>query len=317
MRIGDVSLIDLKTLKLSALGELKTINIAPGQLQIRLELIGPKTETPLFPEISPEKGKGVSPIMLSRHQQERLKHQIKYMQETIMNEQRQQVKENLSLDAQIYTEQFTELVKNARTGEILYEQFGKGLILAAYRSPKRSMYKRLYASDSKALPHNVDGVESYTLRIMKHGSKHNSIYIGSLFYSENNGPNFLFGTIPLFWWPVDPEIIRSIIFEEVIIFSIYNPAHLFERLECDGFEIEVVSPKHFLLRKHIGKSMIAFEHFDYFVSLIQHNLIPEDVVFNVVKASENKLLEKARELGNVSVRMDMIFAQKIRHIPAG
>jgi hypothetical protein len=34
--------------------------------------------------------------------------------------------------------------------------------------------------------------------------------------------------VPLFWWPLDVEAIEAILFHDVWVFSVYNPAHLGE-----------------------------------------------------------------------------------------
>lgn len=316
LRIGDVSLIDLKTLKLVALGELKTMEVIPGKLQIRLELIGPVTEKLSIPK-SVQPRNVLPPTKLSQPQQERLKRQMVRMQGTIAAEQKKHVNRNISLETPTYASQFADLVKNAQPNKIIYKQFGDGLLLGAYRRSKMNLYSRLESSNSQTLPQEVSEIDSYALRIVKHGSKHNSAYIGSLFYSTNDGPHFIFGTIPLFWWPVDPEIIRSIIFQEILIFSIYNPAHLFDKLEQRGFEIVMKTPHSFSLRKLIGNSAVEFNNFSYFTQLIQHQLLPENVVLSIVEASENELIDNVKKSGSKSIHMDIAFIQKMGLIPTG
>jgi gamma-glutamylcysteine synthetase len=121
----------------------------------------------------------------------------------------------------------------------------------------------------------------------------------------------VFGSIPLFWWPIKAEVIKSIVLQDVLIFSIYNPAHLFEKLKAEGFEIVMESPQGIELRKSVDGSLVTFENFSYFMHLVQHSFIPEDTVLEIVRASERELT-KIRQSGVKTARIELAFEQRLR-----
>jgi hypothetical protein len=216
------------------------------------------------------------------------------------------------LDAPIYAKQLENLVKKAKSGRFVFDQFGDGLIIGVYRHQGRSMYSHLNWRNSKHWSRRLGPLDSHAPRIMKKESDQNSVFIGSLFYSGRDGPHFVFGSIPLFWWPIKAEVIRSIVFQDVLVFSIYNPAHLFERLKAEGFEIIMESPQKIQLRKNVDGSSVTFENFSYFMHLIQHNFLPEDMVLEIIKASERELI-KVKQSGGKSARIELAFEQRLRH----
>jgi Fic family protein len=78
-----------------------------------------------------------------------------------------------------------------------------------------------------------------------------------------------------------------------LIFSLYNPAHLIERLTQAGFNVRFIeNEKRFEVTKSLGDKTAAIEGFDYFVSLVVHQLFPEETVVQMI---ENTIEQMERE----------------------
>ena len=74
--MGDISLIDLRTFEISAIGELKTKKLESGKLEITVQLIGPKNSN--LKKIKVKKSEN-SENNLSPEIKQKLKKQMKEM----------------------------------------------------------------------------------------------------------------------------------------------------------------------------------------------------------------------------------------------
>ena len=318
LRIGDVSLIDLKTFKLAALGELKTYDVGPNQIKVRVEFIGPRESLPDVPEVvGTETPRKNLDIALSQPQRDRLRRQVKRIQETISKEHNQKPGADISLATTTHAGQLNRLVSSTKRGQFSYVQAGDGLVLGGYRSLASSLFGRIDTQRTMDWSRRLGDFGSHIKPIMRKGADDNSIYLSGLFYPDNHGPHFIHGSVPLFWWPVNSNSLRAIIFQEVLVFSVYNPAHLFAKLRSSGFEIVKAGPKEFSLRKRFGEAVFTLERFSYFMHLIQYNLLSEDYIIDLVKAAEEQSVRTLKESGARSARIDLVVSQQIHPMPKG
>lgn len=83
LRIGDISLVDLKTMRVSCIGELKTSRIDPNRIKISVSMVaGEREQLPKFPTPESSKQNKLS-TPLSSAMQARLTRQKKVMEESI------------------------------------------------------------------------------------------------------------------------------------------------------------------------------------------------------------------------------------------
>src|SRR5690606_27622470 len=95
---------------------------------------------------------------------------------------------------------------------------------------------------------------------------------------------FLPGAVPLFWWPLDSEFIRQIIFLDVLLISLYNPGHLMGKLERAGLEVEQAArPDEFVVRARKGDGILELFNTSYFLHLIRYFLVSEDSVVEIIQ----------------------------------
>ena len=111
----------------------------------------------------------------------------------------------------------------------------------------------------------------------------NSLIIGQL------DPMFLIGSTPIFWWPVDIEFLRELFFGEIIVVTIYNPAHFINKLRILGFTVKNIKKYEYSVEKVMNKNMVKVDGFSYFVSFIQNHLLREDVIVEVLSEFIKKI----------------------------
>ena len=91
------------------------------------------------------------------------------------------------------------------------------------------------------------------------------------------------GMTPLFWWDLDLEYIKKILFYEIIVISMYNPIHLMKKLRSIGLEIDYIdSERKYRVYKKIGERYMNLVNFDYFLNLIMRHFFPEETVIGII-----------------------------------
>jgi hypothetical protein len=294
LRLGDISFIDMNTLEPVAIGELKTEKVGPQEIRIALLAFGPNKQAPnLFEGTTSQKKESVDskPFLdgFPQHIQDRLNRQIKSILESLRPSAPDT---KMALNMRVPIDELTTLSRNITTSAMAYQKVGNGLVLIGFLDGKRSLYSRLMRESSYDWNKKLAGTEKYALEIMREGSEDNMVFINSL---QIPSPRYQLplGMTPLFWWPLDLEFVKKILFRKVLIFSLYNPAHLIERLTQAGFDVRFIeNERRFEVTKSLGDRTAALEGFDYFVSLIVHQLFPEETVVQMI---ENTIEQMERE----------------------
>ena len=96
-------------------------------------------------------------------------------------------------------------------------------------------------------------------------------------------PNILIGTLPLFWYPIKPVVLKDIYFHNVFVVTLFNPTLLFSKLNLKGIEfIKDERVEKYFIGKKIGEAMLKSERFGYFLYLIENCLHTEEAVISLI-----------------------------------
>lgn len=306
LRLGDISLIDLKNFKVAAIGEIKTKQTEPGKLLISVILTS-RDALPVGSEIKISKDKHIIDDY-SGAMKERLRRQLKKITETVVARKTSAPDTHIGMEEIRHTKELEELLKAAKTNIFTYKQIGPGLLLSIYKHRKYSL-SDLFISKSKIkFGQKLDQLENHALKILIKSSQHNSIYLGTLQYSHDGRPISLLGTIPIFWWPISSDVARKIIFQEVTVATIYNPAHIIAELESKGYSISYTKNQHhFHLKLTIDGKIIQVEGMRYFIELISNYLFDESQVIDIIERS-------IREIKNKGIRPHVRYVLQFNHV---
>jgi hypothetical protein len=277
LRHGDVSLIDLNTFRVTALGELKTRAVGADELQIMVHFVSPKDRLlPATFRSAPTTTK--PPDALPPDLAQRLQRQLKGMGESF---------EPLAFRGRLEVAQESYYPSLMRIGEALegslsaFEICGDGLLLAAFRTDKAtSLFDKLlnYTGDTKT---KFQGIESQVHRLIdprQGDTVDNANRLDMVIFGKRTLP----GAIPLCWCPVDPVLIKKLLFQDVTVVSLYNPAHLARKLREKGFTVTPLPKGEFDVRKVVGGAEMSLRGFDFFRRLVQEHLIAEEVVVDTM-----------------------------------
>jgi hypothetical protein len=275
-----------------------------GEIAITAHFIGPRDQ-PLptvfrHAPISNEPSVEIPPKMV-----ERLKRQVRGMAESFNPIP---YRDELKLEQDTRFPVLMKLADKLEQSEVVYEQCGDGLLLAGFRTDeKKSLFDKLLNSKFDAAK-KVQNLGPHVERLVDKGQPStpenaNSFCISSL------GRSNLPGTTPFFWWPLRVAFLEKLFFQDAVVISIYNPAHLIRNLREQGFTARPLGNHRWEVYKMVGDKRMSLEGFDYFHRLIQDHLVDEDVVLGILSHAHNLI-----ESGKVGVytRIPFYFSQQFQ-----
>lgn len=282
LRYGDYSFIDLKTLRVIGIGELKTKYIDSTNLQLSLTFIKRNTS------IKPKK---------KFHNLEMEKTRIGRQLVGITNflnpiHEKNDLKTKLHIDT--YTSQIEKLILNSKISDGKIIQVSKGLVFACMKLKKIKLYNRIFhrkMPNLEKIGHDAVGIAKQTI---KPNSPNNSIILGQLLYNPDFTDKNTRGTIPLFWHPIHHKALKKLYFADCIIISFFNPVHLIEDIESLGY---IVESKYAEKKDHSNiypKKVV--ENFDLFISPVINFLMAEDYVINSIKEIEKQNIKSTTRI---------------------
>ena len=297
LRHGDISLYDIKKRKIIALGDLKTKPDGEHCVLVKILLVGlsikdvnsiNKSIHISSPKELPRTGTNDVITTLPSQFKERLSRQLSNMSSSLIErekissfEQSSFIDDNMSKLNQIY--------KNLKTSKFVYEIADPSLLLGAYKNPTQPLSSKLMGR-AEVSQVKFKGIEEKITSILDNTRSDNSLYFSPFYYRDDGSIINLPGTVPLFWWPLDNELIKAIIFYDVIIFTLFNPLHLIKKLEVMGFKTKGnIRENTFSLSKEIGRLNLNVEQCMFFIRLIQNNLLKEESVVDIINNIEKTI----------------------------
>lgn len=302
LRIGDITFIDLKKIKVAGIGEIKTSPLNKNELNISIIMNFTNKSLPAkLPKAKKSKKTKAAIDKLPNSMKDRLKRQMHKISDTLSIDEVQKPKTNLKRYLKFYYREFDELLNNSKLNTFSYSQFGDGLLCAVYRQNKRSMYAAISSKSLKDINSRLDEMIPRTEKLLLKGSQLNNIKISFLMYTDEGIPWLMPGAKPLFWWPINIEMIRRIIFHECLVVSIYNPAHLLNSLKKRGYVIIQKEGKRldFKIERIIDKKRMVYENFWFFFELITQSLIRESEILEMILSSAKEVQEIGNPNGNL------------------
>ncbi len=277
LRLGDFSFLDLKKRSLTAIAELKTVRLSDKDMKSLVSVIGPVEEAEhLFGDlVDPEAESSPEPSTLPQDMSARLNKQTAAIGKSfgLSDPDRK-----LLVDMNHNSRELEGLWKNMRASSAAYRRADDGLLLAGLKSRKSRLSSKLLNESNYGLPTVFQGLVEEVERMTLEGSEHNQIIMGQLqgptseYYLERNA-------VPMFWWPVDLDVIEALLFHDAQVFTFYNPAFIAEKLRSNGFEVESSNVQRGLkVSKKIGEGVLSLEGFDQFLGMVSRQLWTEDSV---------------------------------------
>lgn len=279
LRIGDVSLLRTSPLRVIGVGELKAGAERDGFLDVDMSLLLREPSSSITEARTAAAGPAGGPIAgLGGRHRARYERQMRRMEVALAAAAKRGVDVSHEATGSQYWGEFAEAAAGCQRGQFKATHLGGGLVVALHRSRRRALYDRLRDSAAEAAAAVTDEVAECILSAIQSGSPYNSVSIGSLQYGRGGHPTYQLGTMPLFWSPLPIELIRRIMFGELIALTLFNPAYLFTKLGEAGFTIASYNPPELSFRIGDGERVFTMMNAAYWVTLIPGRLFREEQV---------------------------------------
>jgi hypothetical protein len=302
LRVGDVSYINVKERKVAAIGELKTTEVANGLLNIRLHAVGSSEEDLSFfaEDTHHDTKEDIAPPSLPQEMKSRLAKQVASMGDVF---EFSGPEGSMELHHDPHIEELGEFCQELKPSTYAYRRIGDGLLLFGTRTARRSLSSKLFGGAPPRWTEKLQDLVHEVQGIMNQESSDNKILIGAL-----NDPDIEYrlapGMAPIYFWPLDAATIGDILFHEVEIHYLYNPAYLVAKLRRAGFEVmPIPGRREFKVEKRIGDTIFRLEGLDYYTHLVTHEFWDEDVVVEAL-CGVARSVEQGDIPPNAKIRMD-------------
>jgi len=304
LRIGDVSFVDLRSGRVTAIGELKSKPSGPGKLTATLVILGSDREKLPFrtdiPESEPNEKKRSS--LIDPFFQETLKRQSKEIASAL---RQREAEHKTDLRDAYYIDELAQFAVQLSTKRLAFQRIGRGMVLAGccpYRG--RSLSSRIYSAIKEAsVLKRMAKIRENVAVILDPSLTDNGIIFSEL---DNS---IRFGQTPLFWFPCNIDFLEKIYFLRAITATLLNPAHLLKNLRDHGYEVQTEqhgrNPPVFTVSKRLASTIAGIEQFDFFLRLMQQRFMREE---KIMEMFESCLSEMQKISSTQSIRMQMGFA---------
>jgi hypothetical protein len=113
----------------------------------------------------------------------------------------------------------------------------------------------------------------------------NCLFVGSIGSYESGFPIMVSGGVPFMWWPIEETALYDLLFGHVVTLTLFNPAQLWALLRKEGFAV-VTNNRSKVISMHrpIGDKITKIHNFMSFQHLVQHGLMDENAVVDMIKA---------------------------------
>jgi len=310
LRVGDVSFVDIATFNVIGIGELKTEAVSPDSAKVTLHMVGTKDaqrpriyyhqQTP--PSLSKtgrrtKRSKRMSPVRLRT----RLHRQMAVISETLSRNASEQ---SFNLISAYHVRELEDFTNQITSKPIAYVKIGDGLLLAGLLVERgKPLSERLLTKTpiSEIIAPAID-LPQRAAEIMNQSRSDNRLAVGSI------DTRATWGSLPLFWWHLDTNILEKLYFHELLIMSLYNSVFLAEKLRRAGFIVaEEKKESGVDLQVSITRDGVTakIENFHHFERLISHQLMKEETVVSGLLEVHTKLPPPTN--GPVRVLFDFNF----------
>lgn len=285
LRYGDVSLIDIKTGKLFAVGEIKTEKKSEHKLSLSLSLIGQdghpafKEEFLSDPKITPE-------VHERKFDKDRYKRQIKNIGKYFKSVGTKDPNHDRVIYDTYYTQEFEKLVTRPSRKGVNILKVSDGLAFVAIDVKPTRFSKHLFGPVKKPDPSKYDQEFTELVQSLQSPEPINfQMQFGKILYDDKFQYSAALGTAPLFWYPIKAAALKKVYMQEVFVMTLFNPGFLFRDLREIG--LDFIKPEDgqpiFFGMIMMDKKQVRIEYMNFFLGLVKNHLQSEKSIIGALK----------------------------------
>lgn len=290
LRLGDFSLIRLDKLKVVTVGEIKAGKPSDGRLTITmLYPCDPTTGKTIAKQAETvQQRRAVRTDGLSASARDRLGRQMRRMasaHSTLSSER----DKRLNYEMRDRISEFESFLDGITPAGPTFRQLGRSLLLIGVCIPRRQLYDRLKGGTNSDWKTKLASVARHAEALVARERSDNALYIASWFFREDGKISHRPGMTHPIWWPMSASAMKRVVLQDVLVLTVFNPAHLFGALEDAGFEVTANFPKGFTAEKKIEKGSMSLGGISHYFEMIQHYFFSEDDVAGMLQQVEQQI----------------------------
>jgi len=295
LRLGDCSFVNLSTMRISAIGEVKTKRTGEDTLTSSLSLVfGKDQDLPNFNSIV-SKATNISEKFDQKTEQRR-KRQVKQMTEAVSGEKSIRPENTVDPgDMEFSFKAIDKAVTECKVRNFSAKQVSDGMMICVFRLKKKhKLSSALLSQSNKDLTAELGDFPKEVIQIMVPDRKDNSLRLGSLGFAKENLISRS-DRLPFVLWPLSAEVIIDVMLGSVLIVVLFNPLPFKLELEDRGYQVEI-SEKFMPIsaRKIVNDRSIILENLSYFFDLILYAGMSEKDVLWLIDQSLEIAKDKAQ-----------------------
>lgn len=292
LRQGDFSLIDLKSLKVVAIGELKAIPTGDDKGVNSTYIVANKDILDILtrgagvaatPSLNPsEEVSQQVKIEQSPSQQRRLNRQLQDMARAL-----RPVEFSAGRTSGQYTSNLDSMwgmAEALKRRTFAYAKLSPGLVLCGYRPKKQTLaskVKQMRTKDEVLIPGLKSDFVQQARMIADVESTENRLHLAGFQYGGQPAGQTAAGAVPFFWWPLPLPFLRQVIFHDVLAVSLFNDLHFHRAMEAKGFALSYPDGKTLASRTLNEKTNVNIPLEPYY-HLIMQGIFSEDAVVDML-----------------------------------
>jgi hypothetical protein len=288
LRLGDVSFFDPTSGRIATIGELKTRHVAGERYDITLAFVAGSETNPFVKqaERAVSSKNSLPSEVLDVVTQRKLERQVEQISNALQKRERSAEEKKLNTQAVFHFEAFAGVLTRSHDRMLEFEKAGAGLMFGAWRPRKsESLGQRLLRKNGRT-ERLFSPLRDAALQILNPSLLDNCLFVGSVGSHETGFPAMLAGGVPQMWWPLEQRALHDLIFGHVIVITLFNPAQLWALLRVRGFVITTNARSRVTrIYRKIDDKVFEIANFNYFEHLVQHALMDETAVVNMIEAT--------------------------------
>jgi len=288
LRLGDISMVDMRSFQVVAIGELKSHRLSPTEITINVNLVGEKLPRDLVPRAKAPRRRDRKPpsaVKLDQKQTERLRRQVSAIGAAFKQPAVNRFEGNHDLTVEWNIDKLADVAARANTTRAAYIKADRGLLLMALRLRKRTLWSTFAKAPKSSFLSKLDGLGKAPREIIDPALPNNSVTIGWLLYPPKERYSLMVGMRPIAWWSLPKDVLESLIFRRLAVMTLYNPAFLIKDLRDLGYAVQCDPDATLTVTKPFRGASLLLAGFDYYRLLIQRYLLPETAVLAMLANS--------------------------------
>ncbi|MBB4081136.1 hypothetical protein GGR28_003783 [Lewinella aquimaris] len=279
LRIGDFSVIDLKTLRVNEILELKSQKLDATHFNLSLYCYG-KSNSFIGPE-NIKIGSHVRELFEGKVYKERLQRQIKKIK-NLMKDQKLKKDYQTVISSQSYLPELYKKLEKCKIGETKHVKLGDGLIVN-YSKICKEFLPLKQVERLKIIEPNRNVMYQMINSTMTQYKELNYPLFGPILY-HNNAIIYHPGTMPLIWYQVDTTFLKDLYFGRICLTTIYNPAVFIDELSRIDYQYKIEDRELIIYRPTNGQNLVLKDYM-YFVDLVSIYFMKESTVSRLLNES--------------------------------